>query len=654
MNKIKLFLFISVLLFVCNSLSGNSEISNDTIYTEEEARSIAIEMGNEFWSLRERDYNLAIDKGYEAIKFAEFYGLDDQIARLSNFIGVLHNNNLYNSEKALSYFHKAMELSIKLNDSIQLAYAYNNLADVFFNNGNISLSYDYTLKSLEIFTNLKNEKGIAYAFINLGAINQKEQKFDLALRNFNSALAIRKARNDTLGQNQVLISIAETYLLMNKLEEALDIYSESNNQLVKRGNKLYSGICLLGIGNVYYKHGKMKESIDYFKKAKELFIEQNIITGLNKCYIGMALAYAQIGDREKGEEALASSRILSKQAKLRDQILNNHKYEAEFYMILGKYKEAFDVLSQYVVLNDSVLELQKMEVIDELQNGYVIQQNIDALQEELEDRKSNQQYLLVIITLMISAVGLFLWRYTIYRRLSKKLIKTAQTKDKLFSVISHDLKSPFNSILGFSEVLIDVTNNKDYNKIEQYARIINKSSKKNLKLLNNLLDWTRSQTGKFKYQPDVVNLDALFKTIEDFFTTEATKNKIELTFNSSISKNILADTNILRTILINLIANAIKYTNSEGHINVSAEIKNSKVYISVTDDGIGMSETIVNSLFKPSGTDSIKGVRDELGTGLGLIICSELIGLHKGNIKVRSKVGIGSTFVISFPYKISN
>ncbi len=652
MSNIKVFLLISFLTLMFCSYSGKSEMMGDTVYSKKEARSIVVKMGDELWALREFDYVLAKEKGIQAIEIANHYGLDNQVARLSNFLGVLNNINLNNSEIALTYFHKAMELSLRLNDSIQLAYAYNNLADIFFINENIQLSLEYTLKSLEIFEHLKYEKGIAYAYVNLGAIHEKEKKYDLALKDYNTVLKIRETQNDTLGLSQIWIEIANTYLQMGNLEKALSLYSESYEQFIKMNNILYSATSLLGIGNVYYEQGRMQESIGFYFQAKELYLKNNNKNGLIKCYHGMALAYGHIGDKEKGEEALGNSRILSEQAKLRPQLLNNHKYEAEFYQIIGDSKEALKSLSQYIVIHDSVLSLQKIEIVDELQKGYEIQQNIDGLQEELKDRESKEFYMVIIMVLMTLVVFVFVWRYIMYQRLNKKLISSVQTTNKLFSVISHDLKSPFNSILGFSKVLIDVVRKKEYNQVLHYAEIINRVSAENLKLLNNLLDWSSSQTGKINYQPKAVGLDSVFKVVQDFFVVDVNKNSIQLNFSSSIHTDIIADTNILRTVLINLISNAIKYTEVGGHIDVIAQIKNSRIMISVVDDGTGMSESTIESLFQPSKEVSVKGVRNEPGTGLGLMICFELIQIHKGSIRVKSEIGEGSTFVISFPVEI--
>lgn len=250
---------------------------------------------------------------------------------------------------------------------------------------------------------------------------------------------------------------------------------------------------------------------------------------------------------------------------------------------------------------------------------------------------------------MILVVFVFVWRYVLYRRLNRKLISSVQTKDKLFSVISHDLKSPFNSILGYSEILIDIASGEENNKVAQYAEIINSSSKENLKLLNNLLDWSRSQTGKFKFQPEEIELDDLFKLVYDFFKIDLSKNNIQLKYSSSIQSAIVADGNILRTVLINIISNAIKYTHEGGHIDIIASTSNSKVVINVVDDGVGMSGSVINKLFKLSETESMQGVRNELGTGLGLMICYELMQIHHGDIKVTSTVGAGSNFEITFP-----
>ena len=224
------------------------------------------------------------------------------------------------------------------------------------------------------------------------------------------------------------------------------------------------------------------------------------------------------------------------------------------------------------------------------------------------------------------------------------------TKDKLFSIISHDLRSPFNSILGLSELLSLNTANKNIEEVENIAKMIHTSSKSTLVLLDNLLDWARSQTGQIKFEPVTLKLKPIVLEIFEILSTTAKSKDISLNYNQSINLKVYAEENMLKTILRNLISNAIKFTGTNGKINIEAVGKHNFVEITVSDNGIGIKEDIKNRLFKVGENVTTTGTVDEKGSGLGLIICEEFVVRHGGRIWIESEVGKGSSFKFTLPF----
>jgi len=235
---------------------------------------------------------------------------------------------------------------------------------------------------------------------------------------------------------------------------------------------------------------------------------------------------------------------------------------------------------------------------------------------------------------------------------NEQLTELNATKDKFFSIIAHDLKNPFNSILGFSELLVINLHKYNQDKILQFAKTINKSATNAFELLENLLEWASSQTGKIKFKPELIVIENLF--IEIIKTVESNCIAKNITIDYEINEciSIVADKNMLNTILRNLITNAIKYTNKNGLIKISAEYSNGNVLISVKDNGIGMDNNIVEKLFRINEKISTPGTENEHGTGLGLILCKEFVEKHDGKIWVESEIGNGSTF--HFTLKTNN
>ena len=213
----------------------------------------------------------------------------------------------------------------------------------------------------------------------------------------------------------------------------------------------------------------------------------------------------------------------------------------------------------------------------------------------------------------------------------KRLIELNATKDKLFSIIAHDLRTPFSSILGFSELLLEDAKDFDELETEEYLELINTTAKSTLVLLDNLLNWAKSQSGQIIYKPKKYILSSIIEeTIKNSNSTAKIKNiSINQIQTDEIAVN--ADENMMKTVLRNLISNAIKFTKPGGSITVSAIQKHKYVEISVSDNGVGIKNETLKKLFDISENTTTKGTEKENGSGLGLILCKEFVEKHKGN-----------------------
>jgi len=223
------------------------------------------------------------------------------------------------------------------------------------------------------------------------------------------------------------------------------------------------------------------------------------------------------------------------------------------------------------------------------------------------------------------------------------------TKDKFFSIIAHDLKNPFNTLIGFSEVLKESIDSNDTEMIKDSANIINKTTIQTYNLLENLLEWSKSQSGKILFRPETMNLKDLCKEEFNVLNEMAKSKNIELKCNFTHDMVIKADRYMIRTVLRNLVSNAIKFTHKGGMVDVKGIVDNNHFEISVSDSGIGMSDEIIKKLFNIDSDLVTVGTENEKGTGLGLILCKEFIEKHSGKIWVESKEGKGSVFHITIP-----
>lgn len=221
-------------------------------------------------------------------------------------------------------------------------------------------------------------------------------------------------------------------------------------------------------------------------------------------------------------------------------------------------------------------------------------------------------------------------------------------KDKYFSILAHDLRSPFSLLIGFSEMILKKIRSDDREKALIFAENMLNTSRKTFVLLENLLEWSKSQTGQIKFSPRKVSLMRTIKYCTEFMSDLAKSKNISISNNLTEDTIIFADENMLNTILRNLISNALKFSNEYGEVRITGEQAGTMIQICVEDNGTGINEEQQSKLFSLMN-ESTKGTANEPGSGLGLMLCSNFIEKHGGSIWVKSKPGKGSRFFFTIP-----
>lgn len=239
---------------------------------------------------------------------------------------------------------------------------------------------------------------------------------------------------------------------------------------------------------------------------------------------------------------------------------------------------------------------------------------------------------------------------------NKQLAETNATKDKFYSIIAHDLKSPFNAMLGFSNLLHHDFDDYDKNEQKKFIEYIHQKIQDIYNLLETLLQWEHSQSGSISFNPTKIDLYTLTKSNFNLLNQSALDKSINLINLIPENTYIQADSNMISTIIRNLVSNAIKFTNKGGEVRVETKLNKDHKYIEVIvkDNGVGISDNVKSKLFKISENISTKGTEKESGTGLGLLLCKEFAEKHKGEIWVKSEIGKGSSFHFSIPYRDFN
>jgi len=306
--------------------------------------------------------------------------------------------------------------------------------------------------------------------------------------------------------------------------------------------------------------------------------------------------------------------------------------------------------SRTIELFGKMIDLKKAKKTISHQNDRLEQQQkaIDIQQKQLE--RSNKKFRVRTIELFGKMIDLKKAKKTISKQKEeievhrKQLDELNASKDKFFSIIAHDLRNPIAGFLNLTEVLTNNFETFSGAESKEFIDIMNQASKQLYNLLENLLQWSRAQTGRMDYNPQVVSLKEITDNTIDLLMMNLEDKKIKVKVNIDEQIKVYADENMITTVIRNLISNAIKFSHPESSIIIRAKLSHEKAEISVTDHGVGIKKKDQEKLFKIDQHLSTSGTSDEAGTGLGLILCKEFIEKNNGRIWVESEMGKGSTF----------
>jgi len=263
--------------------------------------------------------------------------------------------------------------------------------------------------------------------------------------------------------------------------------------------------------------------------------------------------------------------------------------------------------------------------------------------------RNNIYIILQIISGLVMIALTFGFLSAVNIRLTLELEDQLKSKTKFLSIIAHDLRGPVGNIMNFLDLL---QNEKDLNEHDRnkYLKILNKLSQSTFHLLQNLLEWANKSKNINKYASDRIELSPLIAGNIDFFKSSTLLKKIDLEFKAGAQTFITANTNMLETILRNLVSNALKYTPQGGLITIKTEKVQNTVQLIISDTGQGIQPEIVDSLFKFESSKSTKGTEGEVGSGFGLVLCKELVNNNNGTIKIESKPEQGTKVIVEFPF----
>ncbi len=551
-------------------------------------------------------------------------------ASLTNIGNTYYSLGKY-AEALMSYL-SGLKIRETLNDKQSIANSCSNIAMVYYAMGKFQKSLDYNLRSIKLSEEAESISGAINAYINAGGVLVEMGRNSEALAYYEKAYALASANGFTIETRICLGNMGELYGLAGNYPKSIALYNLAIKMGAEMDDPEGDASTYIGIGAIYLRKREMQKAIDYLIKAYQVSTKVNFKVGISASSDSLAAAYYLLGDYKN---AYLYKEIFSsyKDSLINDQT-NKKIAETEFNFELEKKQKEIVLLEKDNAIGEKENDEQKLISIG--LGAFLILFiiiSIIVFRSRQKEKKSGR---------------LILKQKEEIQEQSNKLEELNKVKDKIFSILSHDLRAPVSMLTNIITLLeINTITHQDF-------LIIKRSLEKQLSGLNvfldNLLYWSKSQMeGQTGVRKESFFLAQLIDQIFLLFNENAAQKKIKLL--NAIPHHIMlfSDKNQMEIVFRNLISNAIKFTNGMGEVHVDARQEDGFIIIEVSDSGIGISAELAEQLLQGLTNRSTAGTFGEKGTGLGLMLCKEFVEKNEGTIVVRSEVGKGTTFIVKLP-----
>lgn len=652
-----------------NYINEAISISKHTDSTRQYARALAT-MGKIFTNTGKLDSALIFLNLAGKIPIVQE---DDYLMfEIHNQIGtVFTNQQVYDS--AEFHYHICIEIAERLNKPEYLAAINNNLGLLADERGMLQQAFDYYLIALSYYDDIDDHANQAVVLNNLGLINQALGDNEKAIEFLKKAIDINTGLRNQMNVSMNYGNLGTCYKNLGNKTEALACFERSLALSRELGLVLDQAKTLMNMGNLFVQMDKFNEAESQLKASLEICEKNNIVYGILVNYYNMASMYYNMKAYKEALVYLDKTHQLAHEQGNIKMLNDIYKLYEEINEATGNYKSAYFYHKKRDIITDSLQVMANKEYIFELQAKYQVEKkelenkNLRAenTSKALSIRNQKITTAAVAFVLLLTgllAVVLFRSRDRAQRanqqlnELNNKILvqnsaleEVNATKDKLFSIIAHDLKSPFSSLLSFLQLLIDEKADIDEQKKKEILMMLYQHSNNTYSLIENLLQWALGQRGHLQFNPDNVDLRQVVDSEIDFLSGRAEKKNIRIVNKVPANSMAWVDENMVKIIFRNLINNAIKFSFENGAITINSIRGIDKHEVTVTDHGVGMPENVSKALFSGNNFYSSKGTKNESGSGLGLMIVKELMEKQGCCLQVSSTEGKGTVISLGFP-----
>jgi len=585
-------------------------------------------------------------------------------SRMNFLIEIAHSES--DPSEIIFYGNKLLELSRGMDSSrIQ------QLAELFVGNGykflgNLDVALEHYYLSAKLAESLGDENALGQVFGSIGSVHRQNKDYLNAIRYYSKSLELFQDQDDTLYTAITFFNLGNTYYQMRSLDSAMRCFERSSllarfieHKMLNTYSKGSMSLILLKQSDSGIGEQKLRGVLRTLDSLGDKYGMADYLFQLSEIY----------GDKEKYDLAINTSLeslFISKELGLKEQIRDASYNLFKLYKKNHQFENALMYHEQYTLYKDSITNMESVQEMADLRTEYEVGQKQAELDLVNAQRRIERIIMIAITVLAIIMVVLALIIFKYYRSKARvnailesqketlenqkqELIALNETKDKFFSIISHDLRGPVSSFFGISRMIKYLVKSKETNQLLEIADDIDQSVERLSNLLDNLLSWATQQHGHIPYVPEKIVAKNLADDIVKTLTNMAKGKDISLQAEVEEETELWADRNTTMTIIRNLVNNSLKFTPEGGSVTVRAWRENDQAIIEVSDTGVGISAGKLENIFELQDKKSTYGTSGEKGLGLGLQLVQEFVILNQGQISVTSEEGKGTTFTVALP-----
>jgi signal transduction histidine kinase len=622
--------------------------------------------------------NRAFDLGKEI-------NLSSGLSKSLSFIGLAYANK-GDYVNSFDYHRKSIEMSIAQNDSIELAYGYNNLGRMFYDQGDLVRAFDNLIRSKEIFEDLGDNSGLAYVNRSIASVYHTQKDFQKALEMSRTAYNLRKEVGEPRMIVSSLMEIGLIYQGAGDTESALTYFLKADSASANINDPVTRAELSIGLAEILLEEGNLAEAFARTEHVLTAITEQtNQKMFLRATYL-QAKYYYQKKDYKSATSLL---RKTLESAEGTGNVLFQRDASfllAEIYNASNEGSRAEEYANRYKIFSGMLENTDLARQIERLQFQVEIEKKDKEFEQlKVKEAKStatiakqkSQNITLIVVVASVSSIAAVIWITSRRRRLvnHKLALQNAhivsqreeitrhnedlsrsnhvlsdlnQEKNTLMNIVAHDLKAPLNRISGLASI-IEMEEDSLTTKQKDYVKLIRDATRSGLDMITDLLDVNELEEVKDKPTRREVDLHELLEERVKAMQVTASSKSIKLNLAVDASKPVLTDHNYVNRIVDNLLSNAVKFSSNGSEIHITGRVDETSMLITVKDEGPGFTEEDKPLLFQKFKKLSARPTGGESSNGLGLAIVKTLVDRLKGDIRLETTLGRGSEFIITLP-----